>query len=116
MDPVEAAALQDQVETPDVFVVKDRYYDRVALGRTQKAPLEAETPASEFYLASPEDVVLNKLEWFRAGDEVSERQWRDVLGVLAVQHEKLDQDYLDEWAGKLGISDLLERARRELQP
>ena len=98
----------------DVFILKDRRYDRVALGRIRKASLDVETPTAEFYLASPEDVVLSKLQWFRAGEEVSERQWRDVLGVLAVQHDRLDYDYLDDWASQLGIADLLERARKEL--
>lgn len=99
----------------DVFVVKDRPYDRVALGRIRKAPLDVETPATEFYFASPEDIVLAKLERFRAGGEVSDRQWQDVLGVLSVQHDRLDHDYLNKWASELGIADLLERARRELK-
>ena len=65
----------------------------------------------EIWLSGPEDVVLAKLRWFRKGGEVSEKQWRDVLGVLKVQGERLDFAYLETMAGRFGLADLLERAR-----
>ncbi|MEN6493872.1 MAG: hypothetical protein ABFD16_06230 [Thermoguttaceae bacterium] len=99
----------------DVFVVKNRMYDLTALQRIRRDSLDLENPDRQFYLASPEDVVLNKLEWFRLGDEVSERQWRDVIGVLAVQGSSLDREYLHRWAAELGVADLLERACREAE-
>ena len=60
-----------------------------------------------------EDVVLLKLEWFRSGGEVSERQWGDVLGVLKVAGGSLDRGYLAHWAADLGLRDVLERALAE---
>jgi hypothetical protein len=62
---------------------------------------------------TPEDTILSKLEWFRAGGDVSERQWRDVLGILEVQAGNLDMEYLRRWAEELGVSDLFERALLE---
>jgi len=47
------------------------------------------------------------------GGEVSDRQWRDILGVLKTRQGELDLDYLRKWAGELKVSDLLERALRE---
>lgn len=49
----------------------------------------------------------------RMGGEVSDRQWRDVLGVLKTKTGKLDLDYLHKWAKELKVSDLLERALKE---
>jgi hypothetical protein len=97
----------------DVFVPKDRRYDRVALERSRKDVLDLADPSTEFFLASPEDTVLSKLEWFRLGEGVSERQWHDVIGVLRVQGDLLDRTYLSHWAADLGVADLLEQAWRE---
>jgi hypothetical protein len=97
----------------DVFVLKSRAYDQSAFRRKRKDRLSLDPAGNSFYFASPEDVVLNKLEWFRLGRELSERQWNDVAGVLKVQQGALDIVYMRHWAGVLGIMDLLERAFRE---
>jgi len=70
-------------------------------------------PGSEVELASPEDVVLHKLRWYEMGGRVSDRQWRDVLGVLKVQRDKLDMAYLERTAVSLDLSELLDRARSD---
>jgi hypothetical protein len=95
----------------DVFVAKSGPYDRIALSRVIRKSLDESSQTYD--LATPEDVILRKLEWFRLGDEVSERQWRDVIGVLQVQREAIDRAYLDHWATQLGLDDLLARAVRE---
>ncbi len=96
----------------DIFAVKDRPFDRSAIARTRLEVLsETIEPARRFPFASCEDIILAKLEWYRLGDEISQRQWQDVLGVMKVQGNILDQTYLDTWAGNLGLTDLLERAR-----
>ena len=72
-----------------------------------------EEPAHRIYVTSPEDIVLAKLEWYRLGNEISDRQWMDILGVLRVKTGDLDLKYMHKWADELSVSDLLERALQE---
>ena len=97
----------------DVFILKKRDYDQQAFERKLEDHLDDEDQELPFFLAAPEDVILNKLEWYKAGDGVSERQWNDVIGVLKVQDKKLNIQYLSDWAKKLGVQDLLEKALKE---
>ncbi len=92
----------------DVFVRKMRPYDTVQLARRRKSVIATE-PEASVYVISPEDIILSKLEWYRQGGEVSERQWRDVLGVLKVRADELNLDYLQKWAAELRVDDLLAR-------
>ena len=97
----------------DVFVSKGRPFDCAALDRARPQELDEGTEARRFSVASAEDTILAKLEWFRAGGEVSERQWSDVIGVLRIAGTTADQPYLREWALALGVADLMERALGE---
>ena len=96
----------------DVFVPWPRPFLQSQLARAQKQTFVFETEISAKF-ASPEDTILAKLEWYRIGGEVSERQWRDILGVLKTRSGGLDLDYLQEWAMELKVSDLLERVLKE---
>lgn len=120
VDPDEFAAavahqrsfnLVDEVELAkvDVFCVRAEDFQAEALRRTVRLELEAGDPFSEVRVASAEDTILAKLRWYRMGGEVSDRQWRDVQGVVLAQRPRLDLDYLRRWATALGVSDLLER-------
>ena len=68
----------------------------------------------QVWILSAEDIVLAKLDWFRLGDEMSERQWRDILGVLKTQRGHLDTTYLRQWARELDLTGLMERALQEM--
>jgi hypothetical protein len=96
----------------DCFVRKDRPFEQSLMARRRSHILPGQQ-GPPLQCVTPEDVVLLKLEWFRLGNEASERQWRDVLGVLQVQAGRLDDGYLDHWAADLSVADLLRRARQE---
>lgn len=93
----------------DIFVRGDSAFDLEEFSRHRPEPI-GPGQQRRLVVKSAEDTVLRKLQWFRMGGEVSERQWRDVLGVLRAQAGRLDRAYLERWASELGVRDLLERA------
>lgn len=95
----------------DVFIPKSRPFAQQELRRARPGVLAEGT--RPFYFSSPEDIILNKLEWYRMGGEVSDRQWKDVLGVLNRKGKDLDFAYLQQWAANLRVTDLLEQALTE---
>lgn len=97
----------------DVFIQKSGSYAESALERKQKDTLIENDASTEFYFSSPEDIVLNKLKWYEMGKRISERQWFDVLGVIKVQENSIDKEYLKKWAKKLDIYDLLVAAFKD---
>lgn len=60
-------------------------------------------------VATPEDVILAKLRWYKMGGSTSERQWRDVESVVNISAEQLNHEYLNLWAPKLGVQELLSK-------
>ncbi|MCE5277769.1 MAG: hypothetical protein ABFD92_15725 [Planctomycetaceae bacterium] len=95
----------------DVFVAGATLHDRQALARRRRRLLL--DAGEEFYFASPEDLILAKLAWFRDGGQESRKQWDDVLGIVEVQVDSLDMEYLRSEAQVMHLADLLERARVE---
>lgn len=98
----------------DFFVLGTSPFDREEF-RRRETHQPMESSGSRLVFKTPEDTIMRKLDWYRAGGEVSEQQWRDVLGVLAVCRARLDDAYLDQWATSLELSDLLARARHEAE-
>jgi hypothetical protein len=96
----------------DVFVARDDEPGRLQMERSHRYSLGDE-PGHELVVASPEDVVAQKLYWFQLGDRVSERQWQDALGVLKVTGTRLDLEYLRRISALLGVAELLAEAARD---
>lgn len=90
----------------DVFVSRDRPFDRDCMVRCK---LESLSDRLQVPIATPEDSIIAKLEWYRAGNEVSERQWDDVTRLMQLLGEQADREYLKNAANSVGVSDLLER-------
>lgn len=101
----------------DIFPVHTDEYSQAQFGRRRFATTTSlGGEPIECAFATAEDTILSKLCWYRAGGETSERQWNDLRGILQVSGPALDFDYLETWASRLGVSDLLARLLEELQP
>ena len=93
----------------DVFVLGASELDRRQIERRWRVEIRRD-PSAFLWVTAPEDSVLRKLEWFALGGESSQRQWRDIVGLLRVQSEDLDWDDLRHAAASLGLDVLLEGA------
>ncbi len=101
----------------DIFPLKTDEFHKLQFARRQSKDLtRAGLPGSGSFVASAEDTLLEKLNWYRMGGGTSTNQWNDILSVLDVQKAALDWDYLNRWASHLKVTDLLDRARQELKP
>ncbi len=100
----------------DIFILGNHRHAQEEKQRRRKEPLGPEPDAPTAYFCSAEDIVLQKLLWFRKGGGISDRQWDDILSVLKVQAKALDYDYLRTWAAELNVSDLLDQAIIDAQP
>ncbi len=91
----------------DIVLNANTDFDRSKLARRRLEAISL-TTTDQFWMVAPEDLILAKLLWGQRSQ--SEKQWRDVLGVLKVQHDSLEFDYLRQWGTTLGIRELLETA------
>ena len=98
----------------DLFVVGDGLLDRMQIQRRVRIVVPGAPEG--IWVTSPEDQVLRKLDWFRQSGSASDRQWRDVVGILRVHGAELDWEYLSESARALDLSAELNEARRQAEP
>jgi hypothetical protein len=92
----------------DIFLPKNRSFDDQQF-KNRALHVVAHDPERRAYIANAEDTILAKLEWYRLGNEASQRQWLDVIGIIKVQDKRLNLDYLRQTASELGVLDLLNR-------
>ena len=98
----------ETIQKVDIFVVGRDPHTRAELERVHSVALE---DGQSIPLVSREDLILQKLLWFDKGNRISDRQWRDVLGLL--KGADPDVPYMNGWARQFGISELLTQALSE---
>jgi hypothetical protein len=91
----------------DLFLAGGTPLDEQQLDRRQRVHV-GPGPQDSLYFHTPEDILLQKLRWYRLSGEQSDRQWRDALGIVLVQAGRLDTDYLRRYAETLGVRDLVD--------
>ena len=83
----------------DIITFRDKPFDNSRLARRRRVEM---APGLSAYFASPEDVILKKLEYHRMGG--SDKHLRDIAGIVKISGEKLDRRYLDDWALRIGVA------------
>ena len=102
----------DSVFKVDIFIPRPGDFAMQQLERRQLRKIAPDSD-QKVYVATVEDMILAKLRRFKEGSDVSETQWRDVLGMMGAADVELDLSYLRRWAKELGVSELLEKALAE---
>ena len=97
----------------DVFTHRGRDFDELVFERTALGRIGSDDTFL-VPIASGEDTIIGKLEWYRQGGEVSERQWNDITSVLKLLGSEADVAYLRSSAEQVEVADLLERLFAEL--
>ena len=98
----------------DVFVSRGRPFDLDSMNRATLETIGGD-PALSVTIATAEDSIIAKLEWYKLGNQVSERQWEDVSRLMDLLGEQADIDYLQRAAQSVGVVELLTRLLEEKQ-
>jgi hypothetical protein len=85
----------------DIMIADDSDFNTARFSRRRKLETNLDV---EICFASPEDVIIKKLEYYRQGG--SDKHLRDIAGVIRVVGEKLERDYIDRWAREMGLEEI----------
>lgn len=88
----------------DIIIPGDTEFERSRFERGHRIQV---APDFAVTFASPEDVILKKLHFFKIGN--SDRHLRDIAGVLKVSGDKVDCDYIGRYAKQFGVADIWQR-------
>lgn len=99
----------------DLFVLGNSLLDRRQIEHRRRIMVQ-EDPPQHLWVTAPTEQVLRKLEWYEAGGRVSERQWRDVVGILRTQGTTLDRADLAQAAASMELGVLLGAALTDAEP
>jgi len=104
----------DTAQKVDVFVARNRPFEQHQFQSCMRLSLgSGDAGAHSLYFASAEHTVVAKLEWFRIGGEISDRQWSDIIGIIQVQGSRLEREQMAKDAESVGVADLLVKVMAE---
>ena len=87
----------------DCIIPKDEDFERSRQSRGVRLPVGS---GVEITFASAEDVIIRKLQYYSQGG--SDKHLRDIAGVLKIQGERIDRDYIAMWADRLSVREIWE--------
>ncbi len=87
----------------DIMVFRGSPFDRSRLIRARLVKFGD----SDLKVATPEDIILKKLEYYREGG--SDKHLRDIGGILRVSADQVDKAYVRQWAGQIDVMSEWER-------
>ena len=93
----------------DVMLPRDDAWGRMQVSRRRRLQI---LPQLEGYAASPEDVMLSKMDYYREGG--SEKHLRDITGILKVSGPDVDRAYVTRWARELGLMEIWQAVLRRV--
>jgi len=85
----------------DFIVLSESAFDQSRIERRRQLPVLS---SGSVWFASPEDVILKKMVYHKEGS--SDKHLRDIAGVLRIQGERIDRDYVTNWADKMDVADI----------
>jgi len=104
-------ALADGEEV-DFWMLTQEPFDQARFARKRIVDIGGKP----YKMSSPEDTILVKLRWAKLSGG-SEKQIKDALRVFEVQGNRLDLDYINQWADRLGVEDYWKQIQDEaVQP
>jgi len=89
-----------------VDIVLDKETDFYTSEFSRKVKLEV-APGIEVYIASPEDLILKKLDYYREGQ--SEKHLTDICEIM--MGTKIDESYLEKWVERLSLKKEWEKVK-----
>lgn len=87
----------------DGIIPKDDDFERSRQQRGVRLPI---AEGVEAMFASAEDVIIRKMQYFHEGG--SDKHLRDIAGVLKIQGDRIDRQYIADWSDRLGVRDVWE--------
>jgi hypothetical protein len=94
----------------DIMIPKSSEFEISRMSRTKRLPIGQ---GRESVFASPEDVILRKMQYYKEG--LSDKHLRDIAGILRIQKNAINYDYISHWSRILRVPEVWENIQKYIQ-